>query len=186
VRQLLETVLPSPAYVLSRTNDMLAANAPGSRLLAGIDQWPVRQRNTVRYLFLHPTARTLFPHWETVASEAVAHLRAIAGTDPDAPDLTALVGELVVKSDEFATMWKRYDVKVKGGGRKHFNHPDIGRFTLDYEVLLPAPSDDQRLVVYQAAPGSPDHDAMLLLAMAGPTEPADRLSDEHHPADRSW
>lgn len=168
LRRMLDTVLPSPAYVLSRTNDVLAANEPGLRLLAGIDDWPAAQRNTVRFIFLHPNARTLFPYWERIAAETVAHLRTVAGTDPDAPDLAALVGELVVKSDEFATMWRRYDVKVKGGGRKDFEHPVVGRFGLDYEVLSAAGSDGQRIVVYQADPGTPDHDAMLLLGMTAP------------------
>lgn len=171
LRRLLDVVLPSPAYVLSRTNDVLAANAPGLRLLAGIEDWPAGQRNTVRFIFLHPGARTLFPHWERIATETVAHLRTVAGTAPDAPDLAALVGELVVKSDEFATMWGRYDVKVKSGGHKDFDHPVVGRFGLDYEVLSAAHADGQRIVVYDAAPGSADHDAMLLLGMTATPDP---------------
>lgn len=35
-----------------------------------------------------------------------------------------------------------------------------------YEVLQPANADGQRLVVYQAQPGTADHDAMLLLALS--------------------
>jgi len=168
--RMLDTVLPSPAYVLSRTSDLLAANAPGLRLLAGIEEWPVAARNTIRYMFLHPAARRLYVQWEQVATECVAHLRGIVGADPDAPDVAALIGELVVKSDEFATMWRRYDVKVKSGGRKDFNHPDVGRMNLEYELLYPAHADGQRLVVYQAAPGSSDHDAMLLLGMSYPAD----------------
>jgi transcriptional regulator with XRE-family HTH domain len=179
LRRMLTSLLPAPAYVLSRTSDILAANPPGLRLFAGLDEWPAERRNTIRYLFLHPAARSLFPQWERVAAESVAHLRTVAGTDPDAPDLTALVGELVVKSDEFATMWRRYDVRLKATGRKEYEHPDVGRFGLDYEVLSPARADGQRLVAYQAEPGTPDHDAMLLLALAAgaderqtPSEPA--------------
>jgi transcriptional regulator with XRE-family HTH domain len=182
LRRMLTSLLPAPAYVLSRTSDILAANPPGLRLFAGLDEWPAERRNTIRYLFLHPAARSLFPQWERVAAESVAHLRTVAGTDPDAPDLTALVGELVVKSDEFATMWRRYDVRIKATGRKEYEHPDVGRFGLDYEVLSPARADGQRLVAYQAEPGTPDHDALLLLALAAgadgpdaPSAPAPRL-----------
>ena len=57
VRQLLEALHPNPAYVLSRTNDLLAANPGGFQLLPGLAEWPARQRNTIRYTFLHPAAR---------------------------------------------------------------------------------------------------------------------------------
>jgi hypothetical protein len=39
----------------------------------------------------------------------------------------------------------------------------VGEFTLSYEVLHL--DDGQRMTVYQAAPGSRDHDAMTLLSM---------------------
>jgi transcriptional regulator with XRE-family HTH domain len=166
VRQLLESVRPSPAYVVSRCNDLLAANRGGLALLHGIGGWPARQRNTIRYLFLHPGARELYASWEQVAREAVAHLRAVAGADPDAPDLAALVGELVVKSEDFARMWDRYEVRTKGGGQKVFQHPVVGGMTLSYETMALANTDGQRLVVYLAPDPSPDHDAMVLLDLA--------------------
>src|SRR5580692_11020593 len=87
------TVRPNPAYVLSRTNDVLAANPGGLHLMPGLAGWPARQRNTIRYTFLHPTAHDLWPGWEAKARGCVAHLRAVAGRDPDAPDLAAIVGE---------------------------------------------------------------------------------------------
>ncbi|WP_240506992.1 helix-turn-helix transcriptional regulator [Thermoactinospora rubra] len=165
VRRLLEIVQPYPAYVLSRANDLLAANDGGMRLLPGIEEWPARLRNTARYTFLHPEGRRVYDNWVEVAAATVAHLRAATGAHPNAPDLTALVGELVVKSREFAGLWERYDVRPRANGRKRFDHPDVGRMTLSYEVLTVARSDGHRLVVYQAEPGTPDHDAMMLLGL---------------------
>jgi transcriptional regulator with XRE-family HTH domain len=167
VRRLLDIVSPHPAYVLSRANDLLAANEQGLALLPGIQEWPARARNTARYTFLHPQGRQVYDNWEEVAAATVAHLRAVAGTDPDAPDVTSVIGELVVKSTEFARLWERYDVRSRTNGRKRFNHPSVGRMTLSYEVLEVARSDGHRLVVYQAEPGTPDHDAMLLLRFTG-------------------
>jgi transcriptional regulator with XRE-family HTH domain len=163
--QLLETVRPSPAYVVSRTNDMLASNPGGLRLFAGIEEWPARRRNLNRYVFLHPAARTLFVHWEQIAAGSVAHLRAIAGTDPDDPELAALVGELTVKSEDFACLWNRYDVLLRSTGLKSFRHPEFGEMTLSYETMPLIATDGQRMCVYQATPGTPDHDAMVLLDM---------------------
>jgi transcriptional regulator with XRE-family HTH domain len=165
VLRMLDIVRPHPAYLLSRANDLLAANEQGLKLLPGIDEWPAQARNTARYTFLHPQGRCVYDNWDEVAAATVAHLRAAAGADPDDSHLTALIGELVVKSNTFATLWKRYDVRTRTDGRKRFNHPTVGRMTLSYEVLDVARSDGQRLVVYQAEPGTPDYDAMLLLSL---------------------
>lgn len=172
VRTLLETLRPSPAYVVSRANDLLAANRPGLRLLPGITDWPPERRNLTRYMFLHPMGRGLYRDWEAMAAHSAAHLRAIAGADPDMPELDRLVGELVPKSPEFARLWERYDVRARGGGRKHFQHPEVGSMCLSFEVMEIFRTNGQRLVSYQAPHGTPDHDAMLLLDMAGPREAA--------------
>jgi transcriptional regulator with XRE-family HTH domain len=166
VALLIETLRPNPVYLLSRTNDVLAANPGGALLLPGLIDWPARQRNTIRYTFLHPAARDLFPNWEQKARGCVARLRAVAGTDPDAPDLAALVGELLVKSPEFGRLWARYEVSRVGDGEKVFRHPAVGTMTLAHEMLNLTRSDGQRLVVYAAEPGTPDHDAMVLLDRA--------------------
>lgn len=169
--QLLETVRPCPAYVVNRTNDLLAANPGGLRLFPGIEEWPTSRRNLTRYLFLHPAARTLFVHWEQHVVGSVAHLRAVAGTDPDDPELAALVGELTMKSEDFTRLWNRYDVMFRSTGYKVFRHPEVGDMTLAYETMALSAADGQRLCVYQATPGTPDHDAMVLLDMASLESP---------------
>jgi transcriptional regulator with XRE-family HTH domain len=171
ITQLLETLRPNPAYVVSRTNDLLAANPGGLRLLHGIADWPERQRNTVRYIFLHPAARELWADWEQKAKGCVAQLRAIAGTDPDAPDLAALVGELIVKSPDFTRLWERYEVHTIGDGEKTLRHPDVGTMTLSHEGLSLNRAHGQRLIIYMAPPGSPDHDKMTLLDLAASGPP---------------
>ncbi|HET9171252.1 MAG TPA: helix-turn-helix transcriptional regulator [Actinospica sp.] len=165
--RMLESVRPCPAYVIGPTNDVLAANPGGLHLMPGMAEWPARQRNTIRYTFLHPYARKLWPDWETKARGCVAHLRAVVGSAPDTPDLVALVGELVVKSPDFSRMWERYDVRKVGYGQKTFIHPDVGTITLSHEVLEVVRTQDLRLVVYSAEPGTTDHDAIVLLDLRG-------------------
>ncbi|MEV5986537.1 helix-turn-helix domain-containing protein [Streptomyces sp. NPDC052051] len=166
VLRMLESVRPLPAYVVSRYNRVLAGNPAARRLLPGLWDWPQEQRNLTRYLFLHPVGRTLYEPWEETVASSVAHLRAVSGADPDDPELTTLVGELVLKSPEFARLWERYDVCERGGGQKRFRHPGVGPMTLTYEVMRLARTGGQRLVVYQAAPGTPDEKAMLSLDAA--------------------
>jgi len=58
-------------------------------------------------------------------------------------------------------------VRRAGDGEKVFRHPVVGTLTLAHEILDLNRADGQRLVVYMAAPGTPDHDAMVLLDRAG-------------------
>ncbi|WP_447038089.1 helix-turn-helix transcriptional regulator [Streptomyces sp. DSM 118878] len=162
--RMLEALAPLPAYVVSRHSGMLAANAPGKALLPGLWDWPAERRNLTRYLFLHPVGRVLYQPWEATVAVSVAHLRAVGGTDPDSPQLTSLVGELLLKTPEFGRIWERYDVCERGGGTKSFDHPKVGAMTLTYEVMTLARTGGQRMVVYQAKPGTPDEKAMLGLA----------------------
>jgi hypothetical protein len=180
IAQLLEALRPNPAYLLTGTSDLLAANPGGLRLMPGLADWPARQRNTTRYTFLHPAARDLWPAWEQKARDCVAQLRSVAGRDPESPDLAGLVGELTVKSADFRKMWDRYDVRRTSDGEKLFHHPDTGMMTLSHENLDLVRPSGQRIVVYMAAPGSADYDAMVLLDMAGSadrTERTDEVSD---------
>jgi len=163
---LLETLRPNPAYVVSRTYDILAANPGGARLHPGLLGWPPKQRNTIRYTFLHPEARDLWPDWEQKARGCVAQLRAIAGSDPDAPDLAGLVGELLVKSPDFGRLWGRYEVRRAGAGDRVIKHPLVGTLRLAHETLGLNRTEGHCLIVYLAEPGTPDHDAMILLDSA--------------------
>jgi transcriptional regulator with XRE-family HTH domain len=146
---------------LYRLADLAAPE--GLALFAGIQDWPAGQRNTIRFTFLHPAARELFADWDVAAASTAAHLHALEAEDPDDQDLRALVGELLAGSQEFARLWPRHDVRRRRSDRKPFRHPLAGEFTLSYEVLHL--DDGQRMTVYQATPGSRDHDAMTLLSM---------------------
>ena len=180
LKLVLETLRPSPAYVISRSMDLLAWNPGGLALFAGLADWPAGQRNIARYLFLHPTAPALFPDWDYQVRGCVARLRAQSGIDPDAPDLTHLVGELLLKSPDFAKLWERYDVVGRKKVRKTFHHPEVGVLTLSGQSMHLEGTPGQRLGVYTAEPGTADHDAMLLLDLTSsrPAAHADSTTDE--------
>jgi transcriptional regulator with XRE-family HTH domain len=163
IRQLLETVRPCPAYVLTRTSDLLAANPEALTLFVGLTDWPPGRRNTIRYTFFHPAARELFTDWDHSAETTAAHLRSLAADTPGDPDVSALIAELLDGSAEFSRLWQRHDVRQRRGEAKPFRHPQVGEFTLTYEALYLA--NGQRMTVYQAKPGTRDHDALTLLSM---------------------
>jgi transcriptional regulator with XRE-family HTH domain len=163
IELILESLRPNPAYVVSRVNDLLASNPGGLQMFPGIDDWPPRQRNVSRYLFLHPDARQVVDDWDKQLGSCVAGLRALAGTDPEAPDLVGLVGELLVKSPDFARLWERYEVRGRRYGQKTINHPRVGSVTLGFQCMQLEGTPGQRLYVHFAEPGSPEHDTMVLL-----------------------
>ncbi|MER5896555.1 helix-turn-helix transcriptional regulator [Streptomyces sp. NPDC001876] len=170
LKLLLESLRPNPAYVISRSMDMLAWNPGGLALYAGLEEWPAKHRNLARYLFLHPASRTLFTDWDRQITACVARLRAVAGTAPDAPDLTNLVGELLLKSPDFARLGECYEVTGRKPAHKTFHHPRVGTLTLTSQSMQLEGTPGQRIGVYTAEPGTPDHDAMLLLDMTTPAD----------------
>ena len=180
LKLLLETLRPNPAYITSRTLDLLAANPGATALYAGIGEWPAAQRNIGRFLFLHPAARDIYADWDYQVRGCVARLRALAGTDPDAPDLAALVGELLLKSPEFAKLWERYDVTRRtAAANKTFHHPQVGTLTLGFQGMQLEGTPGQRLGIYLAEPGTADYDAMILLDMTAPRH-AERPAAQRH------
>jgi transcriptional regulator with XRE-family HTH domain len=183
IAHLLEALRPNPAYVVSAINDVLAANPAGLRLLAGIDSWPARQRNVVRYVFLHPMARRLYQDWDDMAPGVVAHLRAMASAYAHTPEFIQLVGELTVKSSAFTRLWERYELDAHTSGRKQFQHPTVGHLTLGYEAMSLNGTDGQRLIAYYAPLHTPDYDAVTLLDMGDPLldSPQDRRGDRSAP-----
>ncbi|WP_280263325.1 helix-turn-helix domain-containing protein [Nocardia wallacei] len=174
---LLESVRPTPAFVLDQVSNLLAANPEGLRLLSGIGGWEPERRNLIRYVFTHPVARSVFEDWWGMARDCVAHLRTVQGADPDAAELAALTAELCSASAEFEDLWAHYDVRTKRGSRRVFRHPAVGRFELTSEILT-AP-DGQRFVAFQADAHGPDRDAVTLLGLVGDDVPQDGEGAEH-------
>ncbi|MEU5299384.1 helix-turn-helix transcriptional regulator [Streptomyces noursei] len=148
----------TPAVVLGRCLTVLAHNALGRALFAG----HAYSGDLVRLVFLDPDAREFYPDWEQVAANTVGGLRSAAGTDTDDPQLVRTVGELSLKSPEFRRLWARHDIRQKTRETKRFRHPLVGALTLDYESLTVNGAPGQQLVVYQAAPGSPSEQALVL------------------------
>jgi transcriptional regulator with XRE-family HTH domain len=157
--RLLDAMAGVPAFVMGRCMDVLAANRTAELLcgpLAG-------ERNIVRHVFLDPGARALYPDWQDVAAETVAALRGAAAGHPDDPRLTALVGELSVKSPEFRTLWARHEVRARSAGTKRLVSPAVGEVTVSWEALAVVSAPGQVVVAYSAEPGSPSAAALASL-----------------------
>ncbi|NAZ83273.1 helix-turn-helix domain-containing protein [Kineococcus sp. R8] len=149
-----------PAFVQGPLQDVLAANA----LAQALSPQYRPGVNLLRAVFLDPRDRVLHQDWDRATREAVAGLRAQAGTDLDDPLLQALVSELSAGSERFRRLWARQDVRQKVGGTSRMLHPDVGPLELRHEKFTVNGSDGQVLVAYHAEPGSPSRAALGALA----------------------
>ena len=169
LRRLLDQLDAVPALIIGRRMDVLAWNRLAAALLGDPARLAPEHRNQARIMFLDPAARELYADWERHARETVGYLRHCAGRHPDDPGIAALVGELSVKSAEFARWWAGHHVREKTSGTKRYRHAVVGELTLGYETLVPPGAPDQALITYTAEPGSASETALRLLgAWAAP------------------
>lgn len=163
--------LDLPAVVVGMRTEVLAWNPLGHRLLAGhldhdAPDSPDRRPNLTRMLFLDPHHRDLYPRWENSASCAVASLRLTVSRHRDDEELAALIGDLVMNSEEFAALWAAHPVAEHASGPRRLRHPEIGEVDLELETLLVADDPDHRVLIYSAAEGSASQAALHLLSVS--------------------
>jgi transcriptional regulator with XRE-family HTH domain len=164
VRLVLESMVGTPAFVVSGRLDVLAANDLGAALFEPIYADPARPPNTARFIFLDPQATEFFRDWDRVAADTVALLRAEAGRNPYDRGLSDVIGELSTRSEDFRVRWASHDVRLHRTGAKRLHHPVVGDLDLSFETFPVAGDTQQSLVTYTAEPGSPSQDALTLLA----------------------
>jgi len=157
--RLLDAMADVPALVMGPRTEVLAWNALGHALLAGhvafdAPRRPASRPNLTRMLFLDPHTRELHRDWAVEARRSVASLRFIATGFQDDRELAELIGELTLKSPEFASLWGKHPVQRCTSGVKHLHHPLVGDLELDFAVLHLPDTSGQRLLTHTAAPGS--------------------------------
>jgi transcriptional regulator with XRE-family HTH domain len=152
-----------PVMVLDPAWTIVAANSLAHALF-GED--PVGQ-NTARRLFLGPQwVERPAEEQERFEHEIVGDLHLQIARHPDDAALRALVAELRATSERFAGLWAEPPTSASAASRKTFRHPEVGDVTVDCDVLEVVGSD-LRLVLWTAAPGSADADAIALLGVVG-------------------
>lgn len=162
-----QTVLDNvgvPAAIYSRHGDVLAWNPLAAALLVDFGALPPEERNMPRLVFLNEEVASRFVHWESKARDLVSQLRMESGRTPTDERLATLIGELSMRSPEFARLWATHHVREKTRGGHLYRHPVVGEFYLRYEAFRPPDAPDVALVCQVADPGTPDEQALRLLA----------------------
>ena len=148
------------AWTLLLTNPLYTA------LVGESAEWRGRERNAVWRVFMGGGSSVVSRSPEEQAdfeAALVGDLRATAGRYPADRELKKLIAELRAGSPRFAELWDSGTVDRQLGGRKTFDHPEVGSMTLDCDILSVAGSD-LRIIVYTAEPGTRDAERLARLA----------------------
>lgn len=176
LRQLLDYMTRTPAYIVGHHTDILGWNAAAVAVF-GIDfaELPEAERNWMRLVFFDPGIRALTAEsWPTIAGHIAADMRLRASHRPDDPELRALLREMNERSPEFREFWETHEVNDFQYGRYRLRHPLAGDLHLDYELLdVPGDPGVRAIVTYTAAPGS-DSERALEAVLAASTSVARR------------
>lgn len=158
-----------PALLLGRRNDILAWNRLGHRLLGSHLEFealndPQTRPSTTRMLFLDPRTRAQEADWEHYAGTHVAFLRMLSGRYPQDRELAELIGELSMRSTEFAEFWASAKVRECTYGQRALHHEQAGTIELTYHVLSQPALPDYRIEFYTTEELSPSRAALERLA----------------------
>jgi transcriptional regulator with XRE-family HTH domain len=156
--QRLVDAMTVPAFVRNARHDLVCGNQLAYAFYSPLYPDPLhpdpsRPVNFVRFCFLDPRAHDFYPRWEDMADSAVNLLRTDAGRDPYNREISDLVGELSIRSEEFRVRWAKHNVRLHYTGTKIFHHPVVGDIEVAYETMpLPA---DRALSSPSTAPNPP-------------------------------
>ncbi|MEP7763443.1 helix-turn-helix transcriptional regulator [Sanguibacter sp. 25GB23B1] len=158
-----------PAAVFTADWTAIAWNPLWAALLGDLSTATQRERNTVWRHFTAPeTVRVVRDDGDAERLERalVADLRVASGRYPRDRELRSLVDDLRAASPRFAELWERGEVAVHESEHKTIAHPEVGRITLDCDVLL-VQGGNLRIVAYTVAPRSDDAAKLDLLRVTG-------------------
>ncbi len=157
VTRLLDRLAATPVCVHDAAWNLIVANAPYDALMGQTTAWRGIERNAIWRNLIGPGSRAVHTATEKAAFEEglVASLRLTAGRYPTDHRLHALIGDLRAGSQRFVELWDTAELPDPRAQsrRKIIDHPDVGRITLDCDVLT-VTGDDLHITVYTAEPTS--------------------------------
>ena len=169
IRNLLDSLVETPAYVVDAKYDVLAWNTLATHFIGDLSQFGADDRNMIRWVFRLPATATVWTDEDSVrfTRSIVADLRASYARYPADRGIRALVTELLGVSPQFTQMWEAHEVEFRRPLVKRVTHPLAGPLEFECQTLQ-IPDTGQRIIVYCAAPGSATQAAFRRLAAAVP------------------
>jgi transcriptional regulator with XRE-family HTH domain len=162
VRRLLESDVDArlPAYATDGLGGLIAWNA---RMPEWYDDFAERtgvERNIIWWMFTSPLARERVVDWDGDAQDIVGRIRFFVASTRSHDLMDRMLGDLRARSAEFARWWDEHDVVEQDARFRTFDHPILGRRTLELFVVRPAANPSVSIVFHLPLGGpGPDEDA---------------------------
>lgn len=170
VQRLLDRLANTPVAVYDAAWNLIVANPPYDAVMGQTTTWRGIERNGVWRNVAGPGTRAVHTAAEKVEFDAglVADLRVTAARYPADRKLKELVRELGAQSPRFVELWQTAEIPQYQDRSRHkiIDHPDVGRISVDCDVLIVA-GDDLRIMVYTAEPGTADAERLALAIVLG-------------------
>lgn len=163
VQRMLERFDDLPVMVYDTAWEVVAKNARGEWLV-GSGYGNIARRH---FLGAGGYIRHTPDQKDAMSASIVSDLHAGLARFPADERLHAIVEELREQSPRFAELWEERPAAAHASSTKAIDHPEVGRLTLECDVLR-VEGSDLRIVVYSAAPGTPDAEAISRLGAGEP------------------
>jgi transcriptional regulator with XRE-family HTH domain len=140
-----------------------------SKALIGDESMHTGPARSLHYRwFTDPATRSIYPEDDhpTHSRLIAADLHRVYTRDGKDSRAAAIVDALLVKSPEFAGIWREHPVTGSYCPPKRVQHPQLGLLELHCQTLID-PDQSQLLVVYTASPGSESYEKLQLLSVIG-------------------
>lgn len=173
VLRLIDRFPDLPTIVLSAKGDVLAWNAMSLALHGDWTAMHPERRNLPRLQLLPDpgdpplaTVAMTAEEWSERTAFTIGTLRTAAAKYPDDEGLHRLLAELRAGLTDFEELWAAAPASPRRAATKTIEHPQLGSVQLDCDALHVS-DDDQTVVVYSAAPGTPEAEALSMLRVIG-------------------
>lgn len=155
-RQTIESLDPTPAYVLNPRWDLVAWNRGASDVFGDFNEVPEERRNIVWLTFTPSEFRKRMMNWEPFAHCVLAHFRADSSAYTNDPEWSELTNSLLAQSEEFRSWWAGHEVAWQPNFRNDLVHPSYGNLHLHAVNLNVQGPGQLKIVAYLPWIGGPE------------------------------
>ena len=145
LQNVLDALLPSPAFVRNERLDIIGWNQMASQIFADYAALSAWERNLVWLIFTDPAQQRIYGQWEEAAQRILGLFRACGGQHADEDWFIERRDRLMQASSQFRRWWGRHDVGEERFKRKELFHPGVGLLVVQPMALLVA--DDPNLTI---------------------------------------
>lgn len=171
MQRILDRLHDTPAQVMTELGETLVQTPLARALLGDLTAFTGFARATVYRWYADPASRNIYVPEDQDEHGRVftAELRTAVSRQGPGSRAASIAAELERTSEEFRARWAMHEVIEKRARTKRYQHPVVGRLTLDCQTLLDTETQ-QRLLVFTARAGSEDAEKLDLLRVLGTQE----------------